>query len=144
MTSPRLAQLDTIPVTRLDQSTDRELLEELLEVVDATSRRAGAFTFGTELEAFEEEFAAYCETAHAVGVSSGTEAIVARAARARHRRRRRGHRPDELVHRHRRGRQLVGATPRFIDVDRRLAPDHGRGRRGRDRPRRPAASSPCT
>ena len=31
---------------------------------------------GAELEAFESEFAAYCETDHAVGVSSGTEAIV--------------------------------------------------------------------
>ena len=30
---------------------------------------------GAELEAFETEFAAYCETDHAVGVSSGTEAI---------------------------------------------------------------------
>src|SRR5690349_12609663 len=66
---------DPIPVTRLDQSTDPELLEELLDVVrDVAS--AGAFTFGNELAAFEEEFAAYNETDHAVGVSSGTEAIV--------------------------------------------------------------------
>src|SRR5207342_1790870 len=33
------------------------------------------FTLGGELEAFEAEFAAYCEADHAVGVSSGTEAI---------------------------------------------------------------------
>ena len=37
---------------------------------------------------------------------SGTEAHLARAARARHRPRRRGDRPDELVHRDGRGRQL--------------------------------------
>ena len=49
----------------------------------AASPAQGAFTMGAELEAFEDEFAAYCETDHAVGVSSGTEAIVARAARAR-------------------------------------------------------------
>jgi dTDP-3-amino-3,4,6-trideoxy-alpha-D-glucose transaminase len=62
-----------IPVTRLDQA-DPILLEELLEVVARVARQ-GAFTMGHELEAFETEFAAYCETDHAVGVSSGTEAI---------------------------------------------------------------------
>ena len=63
----------TIPVTRLDQA-DPVLLEELLEVV-ARVARAGAFTMGHELEAFEAEFAAYNGTGHTVGVSSGTEAI---------------------------------------------------------------------
>jgi dTDP-3-amino-3,4,6-trideoxy-alpha-D-glucose transaminase len=65
--------VETIPVTRLDQA-DPELLEELLEVVESVARR-GAFTLGSELEAFEAEFAAYCGSAHSVGVSSGTEAI---------------------------------------------------------------------
>ena len=36
----------------------------------------GAFSMGSELETFEEEFAAYCGAAHSVGVSSGTEALV--------------------------------------------------------------------
>jgi dTDP-4-amino-4,6-dideoxygalactose transaminase len=36
---------------------------------------AGAFSLGEELEAFEAEWAAYCGTRHAVGVSSGTAAI---------------------------------------------------------------------
>jgi dTDP-4-amino-4,6-dideoxygalactose transaminase len=36
---------------------------------------AGAFSLGSELEAFESEFAAYCETAHCVGVANGTAAI---------------------------------------------------------------------
>ena len=62
-----------IPVTRLDQA-DPVLLEELLEVVERVAR-AGAFSMGHELEAFEAEFAAYCGTQHSVGVSSGTEAI---------------------------------------------------------------------
>jgi dTDP-3-amino-3,4,6-trideoxy-alpha-D-glucose transaminase len=66
---------ETIPVTRLDQSTDTELLEELLAVVREVAS-SGAFTFGAELEAFESEFADYCETDFAVGVSSGTEAIT--------------------------------------------------------------------
>jgi dTDP-4-amino-4,6-dideoxygalactose transaminase len=62
-----------IPVTRLDQA-DPILLEELLEVVGRVARQ-GAFTMGAELDAFEAEFAAYCEADHALGVSSGTEAI---------------------------------------------------------------------
>jgi dTDP-3-amino-3,4,6-trideoxy-alpha-D-glucose transaminase len=63
----------TIPVTRLDQA-DPALLEELLEVVERVAR-AGAFSMGHELEAFEAEFARYCGTDDCVGVSSGTEAI---------------------------------------------------------------------
>jgi dTDP-3-amino-3,4,6-trideoxy-alpha-D-glucose transaminase len=62
-----------IPVTKLDQA-DPQLLEELLQVVDRVAR-AGAFTLGAELDAFEAEYATYCEIDHAVGVSSGTEAI---------------------------------------------------------------------
>jgi dTDP-3-amino-3,4,6-trideoxy-alpha-D-glucose transaminase len=62
-----------IPVTKLDQA-DPVLLEELLGVVERVAR-AGAFTFGSELENFESEFADYCGAAHAVGVSSGTEAL---------------------------------------------------------------------
>jgi dTDP-3-amino-3,4,6-trideoxy-alpha-D-glucose transaminase len=62
-----------IPVTRLDQA-DPVLLEELLEVV-ARVARTGGFTGGPEVEAFEAEFAAYCGTDHAVGLSSGTEAL---------------------------------------------------------------------
>ena len=36
---------------------------------------SGAFTLGAELDAFEAEFAAYCEAGHCVGVSDGTEAL---------------------------------------------------------------------
>ena len=36
----------------------------------------GWFVLGPELEAFEAEFAAYHETAHAVGVASGTDALL--------------------------------------------------------------------
>ncbi len=37
---------------------------------------SGAFTLGHHVEAFEREFADYCETDFAVGVSSGTEALA--------------------------------------------------------------------
>ena len=63
-----------VPITRLDPA-DPELLAELLDVVGDVASR-GAFTLGHELEAFEAEFAEFAESAHAIGVSSGTEALV--------------------------------------------------------------------
>jgi dTDP-3-amino-3,4,6-trideoxy-alpha-D-glucose transaminase len=77
----------------------------------------GAFTMGTELEAFEEEFAAYCETDHAIGVSSGTEAIVL-ALRALGI----GAGDEVIVPANSfiataEAVSLAGATPRLVDVD---------------------------
>lgn len=66
--------LDRIPTTKLDPA-DPALMEELLAVVERVARQ-GAFTMGAELEAFEQEFAEYCGAPYAVGVSSGTEALV--------------------------------------------------------------------
>jgi dTDP-4-amino-4,6-dideoxygalactose transaminase len=104
-----------IPLTRLDNA-DPELLEELLAVVERVARQA-AFTGGPEVDAFDEEFAAYCGTRHAVGLSSGTEALVL-ALRAL------GVGPgDEVVVPANsfiataEAVTLVGATPRFADVD---------------------------
>jgi dTDP-4-amino-4,6-dideoxygalactose transaminase len=54
---------------------DPALLEELLGEVRAVAAH-GAFTLGHHVEAFEREWAAYCECDFAVGVSSGTEALV--------------------------------------------------------------------
>ena len=62
-----------VPFTRLD-NCDPRLLAELLEVV-ARIARSAAFTLGEEVERFEREFASWCETDHAVGVSSGTAAL---------------------------------------------------------------------
>jgi dTDP-4-amino-4,6-dideoxygalactose transaminase len=104
-----------VPLTRLDNS-DPELLEELLEAVARLARRA-AFTGGEEVDRFEEELAIYCGTLHAVGLSSGTEALVL-ALRAL------GVGPgDEVVVPANsfiataEAVSLVGATPRFCDVD---------------------------
>lgn len=47
--------------------------------IDAAVHRvldSGWFILGAEVAAFEQEFAAYCETAHAVGVGNGTDAIM--------------------------------------------------------------------
>ena len=104
-----------IPLTRLDNA-DPDLLEELMLAVERVAY-AGEFTLGKEVEQFEREFADYCGTRFAVGVSSGTDAL-ALALRAL------GLGPDdevivpansfigtaEAV-------TLAGGRPRLVDVD---------------------------
>jgi dTDP-3-amino-3,4,6-trideoxy-alpha-D-glucose transaminase len=108
-----------VPLTRMDNA-DPALMDELLGEVERIARNA-AFTLGAEVEAFEDEFAAYCGTAHAVGISSGTEALVL-ALRAL------GiGRGDEVIVPANsfiataEAVSLAGATPRFVDVDPRTA-----------------------
>jgi dTDP-3-amino-3,4,6-trideoxy-alpha-D-glucose transaminase len=51
---------------------------ELQDELDAATRRvmaSGQFILGPEVTAFEEEFAAYCDTRHAIGVGSGLDAL---------------------------------------------------------------------
>jgi dTDP-4-amino-4,6-dideoxygalactose transaminase len=51
---------------------------ELRSEIDAAVARvfeSGQFTLGAETEAFEEEFAAYCDVQYAIGVNSGTSAL---------------------------------------------------------------------
>src|SRR5690349_18534906 len=52
----------------------RALRREVLDALDRVCAD-GAFILGPEVEAFEREFAAYCETAHCVAVNSGTSAL---------------------------------------------------------------------
>jgi dTDP-3-amino-3,4,6-trideoxy-alpha-D-glucose transaminase len=113
-----------IPITRLDNA-DPELMEELLEVVQSVVRSA-RFTLGPEVEAFESEWAHYCGAKHAVAVSSGTDALIL-ALRAMEI----GAGDEVLVPANTfiasaEAVSLVGATPRFVDVDRRtglITPD---------------------
>ena len=115
MTSPVASERREVPLTRMDNA-DPELLEELLSVVADVASRA-AFTLGTEVAAFEHEYAAYCGARFAIGISSGTEALVlalrALGVKA----------GDEVVVPANsfiataEAVTLVGATPRFIDVD---------------------------
>ena len=63
-----------VPLVRMDHE-DAALFEELMEAVRDVASNA-AFTLGGAVEAFESEFASYCGTGAAIGVSSGTEAIV--------------------------------------------------------------------
>jgi dTDP-3-amino-3,4,6-trideoxy-alpha-D-glucose transaminase len=64
----------SVPLTRLDNA-DQPLLAELLSAVEKVAGNA-AFTGGAEVEGFEAELAAYCETSEAIGVSSGTDALA--------------------------------------------------------------------
>jgi dTDP-4-amino-4,6-dideoxygalactose transaminase len=105
----------SVPLTRLDFA-DPELLEELMGAVRGVAER-GAFTLGEPVEAFEREFAAYCETDFAVGVSSGTEAL-ALALRALEV----GPGDEVIVPSNSfiataEAVSAVGATPRLVDVD---------------------------
>jgi dTDP-4-amino-4,6-dideoxygalactose transaminase len=52
-----------------------EYLDELREAIDAVLRH-GQFILGPEVKAFEDECAAYLGCAHAIGVNSGTDALV--------------------------------------------------------------------
>jgi dTDP-3-amino-3,4,6-trideoxy-alpha-D-glucose transaminase len=104
-----------VPFVRMDRD-DPELLEELLGVV-RTVAEEGAFIGGAHVDAFEADFAAYCEADEAIGVSSGTEALVL-ALRAL------GiGRGDEVVVPANtfiataEAVSAVGATPRLVDVD---------------------------
>ena len=51
---------------------------ELQDELDAAARRvmaSGQFILGPEVTAFEEEFAAFCEADHAIGVGSGLDSL---------------------------------------------------------------------
>ncbi|HTA36573.1 MAG TPA: DegT/DnrJ/EryC1/StrS family aminotransferase [Solirubrobacteraceae bacterium] len=63
-----------VPLTVMDHQ-DPELFAQLMRAIEEVAER-GAFTGGETVERFESDFARWCETAHAVGVSSGTEALT--------------------------------------------------------------------
>jgi dTDP-3-amino-3,4,6-trideoxy-alpha-D-glucose transaminase len=104
-----------VPFVRLDRD-DPELLDELLGEVRAVAEES-AFTLGSRVEAFETEFAAYCQADEAVGVASGTDALALslRALGIGH-----GHEvivPANTFIATAEAVSMAGATPRFVDVD---------------------------
>jgi len=93
-------------------------LDHRVEIDAAVARvlGGGRFILGPEVEAFEAEFAAFVGTPHAVGVASGTDALII-ALRAVD-----VGRDDEVVTVANAGVPVVaairavGAVPRFVDV----------------------------
>src|ERR1700689_3250579 len=63
-------------VELFDTSTPVYGLREELRAAVARVLESERYILGPEVDAFEREFAAYCGTAHAVGVANGTEAIT--------------------------------------------------------------------
>ncbi len=109
------AEMLRVPIARLDNA-DPELMDELLDAIRRVAASA-RFTLGPEVEAFEAEWAGYCGARHAVAVSSGTDALILalRALKI-------GPGDEALVPANSfvataEAVTLVGATPRFIDVD---------------------------
>jgi dTDP-3-amino-3,4,6-trideoxy-alpha-D-glucose transaminase len=63
-------------VPLFDTSSPLAPLREQLHAAAARVLDSGSFILGPEVSAFEQEFAAYCGAAHAVGVANGTEALT--------------------------------------------------------------------
>jgi len=64
-------QVPLLDLTRQYESIKKEIDEAIQRVVSS-----GRFILGPEVEAFEEELAGHCGVKHAVGVASGTDALL--------------------------------------------------------------------
>jgi dTDP-3-amino-3,4,6-trideoxy-alpha-D-glucose transaminase len=113
--APLVQDLEPVPFARLDHA-DPDLFAELICAVKRVAS-TGMFTGGEEVSEFEREFARYCGSEHAIGVSSGTEAL-ALALRVLDI----GHGDEVVVPANSfiataEAVTLTGATPRLADVD---------------------------
>src|SRR5579871_6207194 len=59
----------------IDLSAQYRELKSEIDAAIAHVFESSQFVLGKEVAAFEEEFAAYCQTKHAVGVNSGASAL---------------------------------------------------------------------
>jgi dTDP-4-amino-4,6-dideoxygalactose transaminase len=63
------------PIPFLDLSTIHDAMREELNEAFNRVMNSGVYVLGPELEAFEREFADYCEAEHAVGLGNGLDAL---------------------------------------------------------------------
>src|SRR5215210_1733008 len=64
----------TVPL--FDTATPLAPLRDEIDAAIARVLDSAAFVLGPEVAAFEDEFADYCRTAHAIGVGNGTDALT--------------------------------------------------------------------
>ena len=64
-------EVPLLDLKRLDPELETELQDAFTRVL-----KSGYFILGPEVEALEEECARYCSAKHAIGVSSGTDALL--------------------------------------------------------------------
>ncbi len=103
----------------LDLVAPHEELKDELCAVFQTALETGGFVGGPQVEAFEKEFAKYCEARHCIGVGSGTDALLFALIAA-------GVKEGDLVVTvpntfiaTAEAITLAGAQPDFVDVDER-------------------------
>ena len=116
---PRWLEIGRRP-TRIGSGFLERQYQEIKDEVRAAINEvlpAGEYTLGPNVQAFEEEFAAYCGTKYCVGMSSGTEALHLAVAAC-------GVGPgDEVITTCSTyvstafAASYVGATPVFVDID---------------------------
>src|SRR5205823_4983738 len=66
----------SVRVPTLDLKAQYERIRGEVQAAALRVLDSQRFILGPEVEAFERELARYCGTAHAVGVSSGTDALL--------------------------------------------------------------------
>jgi dTDP-4-amino-4,6-dideoxygalactose transaminase len=71
----RAAVGTAVQIPRVDLAAQRDALGGEIEAAIDRVLASGHFILGPEVEAFEEEFAAYCGTAHCVATGSGTDSL---------------------------------------------------------------------
>jgi len=106
------AQIPVEDITRQYQRVKDEVATAIAEVLPT-----GKYVLGPNLKAFEQEFAAFCQTKYSIGISNGTEALHLALAAC-------GVGPgDEVITVPNTyiatvfAVSYVGATPVFVDVD---------------------------
>ena len=67
----KVREVPLLDLKRLEPGLEAELQEAFTRVL-----KSGYFILGPEVEALEKECAEYCQAAHAIGVSSGTDALL--------------------------------------------------------------------
>ena len=118
---PAEKSVETANVPFLDLVTPNCELESQLVSVFRESLHSATFVGGSVVEAFEKEFAAFCNVTHCVGVSSGTDALGFALLAS-------GVRPGDVVITvpntfiaTTEAISQAGAFPEFVDVDERTA-----------------------